>query len=125
MKWYFEVLKKYAVFGGRARRKEFWMFTLFNIIITCVLMFTDGFSWQIGQASTGPLVGIYTLAVCIPGLAVHVRRLHDTGRSGWWFFIPCVPLIGGIILIFFLIQEGEQGSNDYGPDPKAESVPAE
>ena len=85
MNWYLDVLKKYAVFSGRARRKEYWFFVLFNIVISLVLGLIDG---VIGSASAetgvGLLGGIYALAILIPTIAVAVRRLHDTGRSGWW-----------------------------------------
>lgn len=93
MSWYLEVLKKYAVFGGRARRKEYWYFVLFNSLIAIVLAIIDSvtgsFSAEVGM---GVLGGIYTLGVLIPGIAVMVRRLHDTNRSGWWLLIG-LPLI--------------------------------
>ncbi|MDR2702015.1 MAG: DUF805 domain-containing protein [Spirochaetaceae bacterium] len=117
MGWYFSVLKKYAVFSGRARRKEFWMFFLFNFLIGIVL----------GILSKIPAVGtviyglsvLYSLAVLIPGLAVSVRRLHDTNRSGFFLFFALIPLVGAIILIVFAAKEGTSGNNNYGPNPKA------
>ncbi|WP_225800816.1 DUF805 domain-containing protein [Streptomyces sp. NK15101] len=113
MNWYLDVLKKYAVFSGRARRKEFWMFALFNTIAAIILIIVD---MAIG---TYPLIyGIYVLAVFLPSLGVTVRRLHDTGRSGWWILIDLVPLVGFIILIVFLASEGEQHQNAHGPNPK-------
>ncbi|MEU9701725.1 DUF805 domain-containing protein [Streptomyces sp. NPDC014870] len=113
MNWYLDVLKKYAVFSGRARRKEYWMFALFNIIAFIVLAAVD---FAIG---TYPLLySIYALAVFLPGLGVTVRRLHDTGRSGWWILINFVPLVGFIILIVFLASEGNQTDNAHGPNPK-------
>ncbi|MBN2584135.1 MAG: DUF805 domain-containing protein [Planctomycetes bacterium] len=113
MNWYIGVLKKYAVFDGRARRKEYWMFVLFNIIISFVLGIIDGL---IGY----PVLGlIYSLAVLLPGLGVSIRRLHDTGRSGWWILIGFVPIVGFIILLVFMVTEGTKGENAYGPDPKA------
>src|SRR5690625_7928192 len=94
MNWYLEVLKKYAVFSGRARRKEYWFFFLFNLIITFVLGFIDGFAGTFSvDAGIGLLGGIYALAVLLPGIAVSVRRLHDTERSGWWLLISLVPII--------------------------------
>ncbi|WP_053646308.1 MULTISPECIES: DUF805 domain-containing protein [unclassified Streptomyces] len=112
MNWYLDVLKKYAVFSGRARRKEFWMFTLFNFIAAVILAILDNvLGIQI-------LSLIYTLAVFLPALGVSVRRLHDTGRSGWWILIALVPLIGGIVLLVFNCLEGEQQQNAYGPNPK-------
>ncbi|WP_432085863.1 DUF805 domain-containing protein [Streptomyces sp. bgisy095] len=112
MNWYLDVLKKYAVFSGRARRKEFWMFTLFNFIAAVILAILDNvLGIQI-------LSIIYTLAVFLPALGVSVRRLHDTGRSGWWILIALVPLVGGIVLLVFNCLEGEQQQNAYGPNPK-------
>ncbi|MFF4874141.1 DUF805 domain-containing protein [Streptomyces sp. NPDC003444] len=112
MNWYLDVLKKYAVFSGRARRKEFWMFQLFNIIAVIILSILDSIlGIQI-------LSLVYTLAVFLPSLGVSVRRLHDTGRSGWWILIALVPLVGGIILLVFNCLEGEQQQNAYGPNPK-------
>ena len=113
MSWYLEVLKKYAVFSGRARRKEYWMFFLFNIIITFVLSIIEGI-----LGSPGIISAIYCLAVLIPGLAVFVRRLHDTNRSGWWFFIGLIPLIGAIVLLVFMVQDSTPGDNQYGANPK-------
>jgi uncharacterized membrane protein YhaH (DUF805 family) len=112
--WYLKVLKQYAVFSGRARRTEYWMFVLFNILAGIVLGIVDKF------AGTDPwLGGIYSLAVLIPGIAVSVRRLHDTDRSGLWFLASLVPCVGAIILLVFMIQEGTRGDNQFGPDPKA------
>ncbi|MEU9997461.1 DUF805 domain-containing protein [Streptomyces sp. NPDC050848] len=113
MNWYLDVLKKYAVFNGRARRQEYWMFALFNIIALIIVAVVD---FAIG---TYPLLyAVYALAVFLPGLGVLVRRLHDTGRSGWWFLIILIPLVGAIILIVFLATEGNQTDNAYGPNPK-------
>lgn len=120
MGWYLEALKKYAVFGGRARRKEYWMFFLINFIISIVLTLIDNligtFSYQAG---VGVLQSLYSLAVLIPSLAVTVRRLHDTGRSGWWILIGLIPLIGGLVLLVFMVLDSEPGANKYGPNPKA------
>ena len=119
MNWYLEVLKKYAVFSGRARRKEYWFFVLFNIIISIVLAVIDGVTGSFRpEAGMGLLGGIYTLAVLIPGIAVSVRRLHDTERSGWWLLIALVPLIGAIVLLVFMVQDSKPGQNQYGANPK-------
>ncbi|MBT2366038.1 DUF805 domain-containing protein [Streptomyces sp. ISL-10] len=119
MSWYLAVLKNYAGFSGRARRKEYWMFTLINIIIALVLMGIDM------AAGTYPIIyAIYTLALLLPTLAVTVRRLHDTGRSGWWIFISAIPLVGGIILLVFLASEGKAEANKFGADPKLAPVAA-
>src|SRR5690554_2296031 len=116
MIWYITVLKKYAVFSGRARRSEYWYFFLFNMIIAFVLGFIDGFA-GLGdpEAGIGILGSIYSLAVLIPSIAVGVRRLHDTDRSGWWLLIGLIPLIGAIVLIVFFVLDGSQGDNGFGP----------
>lgn len=114
MNWYLDVLKKYAVFNGRARRKEYWMFFLFNIIIAVVLGIVEGI-----VGGPGVLAGIYGLAVLLPGIAVSIRRLHDTDRSGWWLLIGLVPLIGAIVLLVFFVQDSQAAENQYGPNPKA------
>ncbi|PIE23819.1 MAG: hypothetical protein CSA60_04105 [Neptuniibacter caesariensis] len=119
MNWYLTVLKKYAVFSGRARRKEYWFFVLFNIIASLVLAFIDGLTGSfIPEAGVGLLGGIYMLAVIVPSIAVAVRRLHDTGRSGWWFLIVLLPLIGAIVLLVFMLLNSKPGENQYGPNPK-------
>jgi uncharacterized membrane protein YhaH (DUF805 family) len=120
MEWYIGVLKKYVEFSGRARRKEFWMFALISVAISIVLNIIDrilGLTYSSG--SGGVLQSIYGLAVLLPSIAVGIRRLHDTGRTGWWILIGLVPCIGWIVLIVFYAQEGNAASNAYGPDPKA------
>ena len=122
MNWYVEVLKKYAVFSGRARRQEFWMFYVINCAIALVLelpMLANAASGSGGTSGLSALYYVYMLAVFIPMIAVTVRRLHDTNRSGGWYFIAFVPLVGFIVLIVFLATEGQPGANRYGPDPKA------
>ena len=109
MNWYLDVLKKYAVFTGRARRKEYWMFYLFNMIASFLLGFIDGL---IGIQA---LSTIYMLAVIVPSLGVAIRRMHDVGKSGWFALIPIYNLI-------LALTEGEKGENSYGPDPKAEEI---
>jgi uncharacterized membrane protein YhaH (DUF805 family) len=107
MKWYIKVLTNYATFGGRARRKEYWMFFLFNILIGVILTIIG---MQAGFESLGNL---YSLVVLIPGIAVAVRRMHDVNKSGWYCLIPIYNLI-------LACTEGTQGDNEYGPDPKQE-----
>ena len=119
MDWYLGVLKQYAVFDGRARRKEYWMFLLFNVVIVAALAIVGR---VIGL--DGTLRALYTLGVLIPGLAVSVRRLHDTGRSGWWLLVGFVPLVGWLIALYFMVQPGETAENRYGPDPKEVSAEA-
>jgi len=113
MNWYLEVLKKYAVFTGRARRKEYWMFFLLSLIIAFALAFIEGL-----VGSPGVVGVVYSLATLIPGLAVTVRRLHDTDRSEAYFLLAFVPLIGLIVLLVFLAQDGTSGQNRYGANPK-------
>jgi len=114
LNWYLEVLKQYAVFSGRARRKEYWMFVLFSTIIDLVLGVIEGLA-----GGPGILASIYSLAVLIPSIAVSVRRLHDTDRSGWWLLIVLIPLIGAIVLLVFMVQDSQSSGNQYGPNPKA------
>ena len=119
MSWYLEVWKKYAVFNGRSRRKEYWYFVLFNLIVGMALGLVDSMTGMYNyEAGLGLLSGVYSLAVIIPGIAVGVRRLHDTGRSGWWLLIGLIPFIGAIVLIVFCVQDSQPGENGYGPNPK-------
>jgi uncharacterized membrane protein YhaH (DUF805 family) len=121
MNWYLAVLKNYVGFSGRARRTEYWMFVLFHLIAVVVLSVLDGLVFQDGQ---GYLTPAYVLLSILPTLAVVVRRLHDTGRSGWWYLISLVPLVGGIVLLVFTVSEGNMGPNEYGDDPKQASLVA-
>jgi uncharacterized membrane protein YhaH (DUF805 family) len=112
MNWYIKVLKQYADFNGRARRKEYWMFVLFNVIFSIATQLLDGI---LGLASfeegNGPINIIYTLALLVPSLAVAVRRMHDVGKSGWFILIPIYNFI-------LAVTNGEEKDNEYGPDPK-------
>ncbi|WP_416900049.1 MAG: DUF805 domain-containing protein [Minwuia sp.] len=123
MNWYIAVLKNYAVFQGRARRAEFWWFFLINLIISLILGTIDGaLGFSTGPAGEDPQPGllssIYSLAVLIPGLAVGVRRLHDTGRSGWWLLLYLVPILGWIALVVMWVLNSDEGDNRFGPNPK-------
>ncbi|MFD6921584.1 DUF805 domain-containing protein [Streptomyces sp. NPDC059944] len=115
MHYYTDVLKKYASFQGRARRSEYWMFALFNVVIALVLL---GLAAATKSTVFYVLYIVYILAVILPSLGVLVRRLHDTGRSGGWFFISFVPFVGGLVLFIFTVLEGNPGPNEYGPNPK-------
>ncbi|MEI6233218.1 MAG: DUF805 domain-containing protein [Planctomycetota bacterium] len=117
MNWYLAVLKKYAVFDGRSRRKEYWMYVLFNLLVGIVLAIIDGVLGTRTSSGQGLLGGLYTLAVFLPGLGVAIRRLHDTGRSGWWFLI-IFTCIGIFPFLYWMILEGTPGENQYGPNPK-------
>ncbi len=119
MNWYLQVLQKYAVFSGRARRKEYWYFTLFNFLIGMSLALLDSvtglFDPEIGVGLFG---GIYTLVIFLPSFAVLFRRLHDTGRSGWWWLIIFIPVLGAITLLVFVLFDSDPNENEYGPNPK-------
>jgi uncharacterized membrane protein YhaH (DUF805 family) len=124
MNWYLGALKRYADFAGRARRREYWFFVLFNLIISAVLSIIDMFvGTYSASAGIGVLAGIYTLAVLLPGIGVSIRRLHDTGRSGWWLLIVLVPLVGAIVLLVFMVLDSQPGANAYGPNPKEGEMP--
>ena len=119
MSWYLEAFKKYAVFSGRSRRKEYWYFVLFNIIVSIVLSGIDALLGTFSSSSNiGLLSGIYGLAVLIPTLALTFRRLHDIDRSGWWILAYLIPLIGPVVLFVFTLFDGTPGDNRYGPNPK-------
>ena len=119
LEWYLKVLRNYVGFSGRARRTEFWMFTLFNMVASIITQLIDRiFGWEDWSAYAGPVTTLYFLAVFLPSLAVAVRRLHDTNRSGWWLLLGLVPLVGFIVLIVFYAQAGNSGANKYGADPR-------
>ena len=116
MDWFLGALKKYAVFEGRARRREYWFFALFVVLISVVLTIIDSMIGTMTSQGAGILSGLFCLAVLIPSLAVGARRLHDTGRSGWWQLLS-ITLIGIIPLILFWAQEGSTEANKYGTVP--------
>ena len=119
MNWYLKVLKQYADFNGRARRKEYWMFTIFNIIFGGIAMTLDSvFGIAIEGVGYGPLYGVYVLVLFIPGLAVAVRRLHDIGKSGWMILIALIPVIGAIWILVLMVTDSNPGENLYGVNPK-------
>lgn len=128
MNYYTDVLRKYAVFQGRASRKEYWMFMLVNIIIVAILVGLGvGLSALVDQPEQMfpwtmlvviALLLIYNLAIFIPSLAVAVRRLHDTDRSGWWILVNLVPYIGGFVFLIFMVIDSKPGDNRFGPNPK-------
>lgn len=128
MKYYLKVLQNYSVFTGRARRSEYWFFVLFNIIFAAVAAVLDNLAHTTFKMTTaygqqimpyGYIYALYALVVFIPGLAVLVRRLHDTGKSGWYFLIVLIPIIGWIWLLVLLVTDSNPGENKYGPNPKA------
>ena len=144
MEWATLPLKKYSQFGGRSRRKEFWFFFLLCIAISIVATMIDsilGMSTLIGGVY-GPITLLAALALVIPQWAVGIRRLHDTGRSGWWMLLGLIPLatavlgvtlglwalsilnLAVLVLLFFFVLDGTRGPNSYGADPKGSDVPA-
>jgi uncharacterized membrane protein YhaH (DUF805 family) len=121
MEWYVMALKRYAEFNGRSRRKEYWMFTLYNIVIVMVLYLAGLVMLLRGSISMVffGLAILYWLAVLVPGLAVCVRRLHDIDKSGWFILVSLIPAVGGIILLVLVCLDGTPGDNRFGPSPKA------
>lgn len=115
MNYYAICLKKYAEFAGRARRKEYWMFVLVNFLIAIAISIGGGILGL--EEGTAVISGLYSLAVLVPGIAVTVRRLHDTGRSGWWMLIALIPIAGPIAMLIFLCGVSKPGENEYGPNP--------
>ena len=123
MEWYLKVMRdNYANFNGRARRKEYWMFTLFFLLFALLAGFVIGILSAVGETVAMIaiiLAVVWYLAHLVPSLAVTVRRLHDTVKSGWFYLLAIIPYIGGLIIFIFTVIEGDKGDNKYGPDPKA------
>jgi uncharacterized membrane protein YhaH (DUF805 family) len=120
MAWYLLAWQRATDFSGRSRRKEYWYFQLFNAIVMIFLgLFAVAFSDQ-GKPAMIPfgLMFAYGLVLFVPSLAVTVRRLHDIGKSGWWYLIAFVPLIGGLVLFVFTVLDSDPDRNEYGPNPK-------
>ena len=119
MNWYLHVLKNYATFSGRARRKEYWMFFLISALISIVLTLLDILLGTYSmEYEAGLFSGLYSLLILLPSIAVVVRRLHDTDRSGWWILISLIPLIGVIVLFVFICLDSQPGTNRFGANPK-------
>jgi len=133
MKSYLSVLRNYAGFNGRARRREFWMFALLNALFSSLFITLDSFlgtSYSIPTAFEGVFIKYgylqiaYGLLVLIPTLAVTVRRIHDIGKSGWMIFVFLIPIVGWIWMIILCVQDSQPGPNQYGPNPKEELIHA-
>ncbi len=121
MQWFLLALRRYADFSGRSRRKEYWFFFLFANLIGVAAWFLDHFTGLIDpDTHMGVFGGLATLVLLIPGIAVGVRRLHDTGRRGWWLLLALAPLIGAIVLLFFFLKDSAAGGNAFGPNPKSD-----
>ncbi|CAG8999170.1 MAG: Inner membrane protein YhaI [Candidatus Celerinatantimonas neptuna] len=120
MRWYWDVLKKYFVFSGRARRKEYWMFLFINLLIIVVLqiaLMSSSVSGDINRLLLF-LFMVYPWLTLIPSIAVSVRRLHDIGYSGWWYLLNFLLVIGNIIFLIMMCKDGNKGLNRFGKDPK-------
>lgn len=123
--WMLMPLRRYADFSGRSRRKEYWMFALFNLLLILGLMLVAALLGGGGldpRALGTPIIalfGLYFLAIIVPSIAVQVRRFHDQEKSGWFVLLNFIPYIGGFIVLVFMCLEGTQGENRYGADPKA------
>ncbi|WP_417347574.1 DUF805 domain-containing protein [Ferrimonas sp.] len=119
MKWYLMAWQRCLQFRGRSRRTEYWMFVLINILVAIAIAFVDLTLGTVDeQTGTGTFSTLYSLIVFLPTLALTVRRLHDTGRTGWWVLISLIPIVGVIVLLVFMVLDGEPGDNDFGANPK-------
>ena len=114
------VREKYVTFSGRASRSEYWKFMLIYVVILFIAQALDAglFPHTVDEAGMGgTITTIATILLFLPGLGVHIRRLHDVGKSGWWVLLQIVPLIGTLVLLYFLVKPSEKGTNKYGPQP--------
>ncbi len=118
MSWWLSAMKKYVDFSGRARRKEYWMFILFNLIFAFVTIVLDGLLGINDSQGIGVFYSLFSLVILLPTLSVTVRRLHDVGKSGWWIFISVIPFIGGLWLLILTLTDGQPGANRFGENPK-------
>ena len=115
---WFTAFQKYAVFSGRARRKEYWRFVLISVVLSLIAAFVDGVMSLQSATPLGAFGLLFTIAIIIPSFSVAVRRLHDLVKSGWWILLSFVPPLGFILFIYFMF-DGTHGENRFGPDPKA------
>jgi len=123
MNIYFTVLKKFSEFSGRSRMSEYWVFTLMNFIFMIIAILLDNlFGTTITSLPFGVISIVYSLVLILPCIAVFVRRMHDTGKSGWNIFLSFIPLVGVVWLLALCITEGTAGDNEYGADPKAVTI---
>ena len=118
MEWYIKVLKQFSDFKTRARRKEYWMFTLFSILISGILNLIDTNLGTEFNNGIGLFGGIYSLLILVPSLAVGGRRLHDVGKSGWMLLVALIPLIGAIWLLILFCKDSQLQENKWGVNPK-------
>jgi uncharacterized membrane protein YhaH (DUF805 family) len=121
--WYFRVLRKYAVFTGRAGRKEYWMFGLIHGLIIFALRYPHFLTGTIDpETHLGQIRMLYVFGTFVPLIAVSVRRLHDTNRSGWCFLMFLIPLLNLVLFFSFMTEASDPGENRYGPDPNIDSA---
>ncbi len=137
MEWMLMPYRRYADFSGRSRRMEYWMFRLFEFSVliagAIVISVLAGGTGQVAGDTAGGVMGsigmlalvVFVLGSFIPGLAVTVRRLHDTGKSGWMLLLSFIPIIGPILMLIFLFTDGDRSANEYGPDPKENGIDTE
>lgn len=118
MEWFISALKQFTNFEGRSHRTAYWMFALFYFIFYIVAASADYL------LNTDVIVTLYGFILLLPSISIGARRLHDTGRTGWWQLIGIIPILGIIVVIVFLVQDSEPGDNSYGPNPKGQPVPA-
>ncbi|WP_321326023.1 DUF805 domain-containing protein [Thiomicrorhabdus sp.] len=119
MNFFIDAIKNYATFTGRATRQQYWMFYLFYIIFYIILsVLENALGLTLGEFGEGILTIIYSLALLIPSIAILARRLHDTGRSGWWILLIFIPLIGAIVILIFTLLDSERQANEYGESIK-------
>ena len=130
-KYFIDTIKnRYAYFDGRATRSEYWYFVLFSVLISIVFTFIDTavinpslLNMTAEEASKGGLLaGTFALAMLLPQIGLGVRRLHDIGKSGWWYFIILIPILGALVLLFFFVTDSQSGENMYGPNPKESRI---
>ena len=110
--------QKYAFFKGRARRAEYWYFVLYGWLVSLAAALVDALTFGVGDDGMGLLGAIYSLVVFVPSLAVGVRRMHDTGRSGWTLLLGLIPIIGWVLIIVYSCQDSQPGGNKWGANPK-------
>ena len=115
---WFTAFGKYAVFSGRARRKEYWRFILISVVLSLIFGFVDGVMSPQSETPLGAFGLLFTIAIIVPSFSAAVRRLHDLDKSGWWILISLVPILS-FILFIYLMFDGTNGENRFGPDPKA------
>lgn len=119
MNWFLIAVEKYATFSGRSQRAEYWYYILFYLLLLVGLSYIDRLTGTYNELfGVGLLSGVCALGLMMPSLAVAIRRLHDTGRSGWWLLLGLIPLVGSLILLIFYVQDSQPGENAYGPNPK-------